>query len=229
MRRLTPSLMLAHYRVAHGLPGISINWGAWSEVGMAATLNKKQQERLQAQGIRMIAPDQGVQLLEQIMRHPQAQVAVIAADRRYWQTPDVDLPALLKNLVEARSADQQAEVVNGESARERILNAPSDARSQLLRDFLQQQIAAVVGSSVEALDTSVPIISLGIDSLMAVEIRNRVDKHLRLNMLVASILEGPSILQMAQTLGEQLGSENEPAMDMVAVSDGEVDWEEGEL
>lgn len=221
---------LAHYRVAHGLPGISINWGAWSEVGMAAALSEKQQERMQAQGIRMIAPEQGIQLLEEVMRQPQAQVAIIAADRRYWQNSDTTLPPLLKNLVETRPANQPAETVDRESARERILSAPVEERSQLLRDFLQQQIAAVVGASVEALDAAMPITSLGIDSLMAVEIRNRLDKNLRLSMTVASILEGPSILQMAQTLGEQLdGGNGAAAAEAVAVESSESDWEEGAL
>lgn len=215
---------LAHYRAARGLPGLSINWGAWSEVGMAATLSEKQQERLHAQGLRMIAPDQGVQVLEQLMRGLLAQVAVIPADRQYWNSPEVVQAAfpLLKSLVKAAPADADSEQVGSESIHQRILQAPVDERGNLLRDFLRRQIAAVIGMSADALDEALSITSLGIDSLMAVEIRNRLDKNLGLNMTVATILEGPSVLQMVDQLQGQL----EAAHDDAPAAD---DWEEGEL
>ncbi len=216
---------LAHYRTARGLPGLSINWGAWSEVGMAATLSEKQQERLQAQGMRMIAPDQGVQVLEQLMGASLAQVSVIPADRHYWYSPEVVQAAfpLLRNLVKAAPAAGDSEPTGGESTRERILQAPVEERGDLLRDFLRRQIAAVIGMPADSLDVVLPITSLGIDSLMAVEIRNRLDKNLGLSMTVATILDGPSILQMVDQLQGQL--EVPATADMSAADD----WEEGEL
>lgn len=225
---------LAHYRAAHGLPGLSINWGAWSEVGMAASLSHQQQERLQAQGMRLIAPEQGVHILGSLMRLPHVQALVIAADRRYWQTAEAFLgaPALLRNLLEAHIATETTPQANGQSARDNILSASPEARAALLRDFLQQQVAAVVGASVSHLDVAIPITSLGIDSLMAVEIRNRLDKHLHLNVTVAAILDGPSILQLTETLLRQFDSGSGAAVPETIgthTDDDQADWEEGVL
>ncbi len=55
---------LAYYRRARGLPAVSIAWGAWAQVGMAARMNVADQERLSRQGFGTIAPDEGAQIFE---------------------------------------------------------------------------------------------------------------------------------------------------------------------
>jgi hypothetical protein len=164
------------------------------------------------------------------MRRSQAQITVMAADKRYWQSSEAALsvPPLLRGLFTAQSSTTIEQPQNGQSARERLLNAPVEERAGLLRDLLHQQIAAVVGTSTDAVDIAIPITSLGIDSLMAVEIRNRLDKNLSLNVAVASILEGPSILQLVELLKGQLDGDHHTTMPE-AVAESAADWEEGAL
>jgi len=71
---------LAHYRRAQNLPGLSINWGAWSEVGSAAKMGIDAQ--LDAKGIGMIPPRLGLDALERLVSSPAVQVAVMPVD---WQ------------------------------------------------------------------------------------------------------------------------------------------------
>ena len=74
---------LAHHRHAQGLPGLSIDWGAWAEVGMAAQLVRTQRTQLAAQGMRAIAPAQGVAALAHLLGQPTPQVGVIPVN---WAT-----------------------------------------------------------------------------------------------------------------------------------------------
>ena len=53
---------LAHHRRARGLPGLTINWGLWAQVGLAA--QPEITGRLVQQGIQPFSPAQGMQLLE---------------------------------------------------------------------------------------------------------------------------------------------------------------------
>ncbi len=68
---------LAHYRQGQGMCALSINWGAWAEVGMAARTKDQSQRRWAGEGIRLIYPHEGVQILEQLLKQSSAQVAVL--------------------------------------------------------------------------------------------------------------------------------------------------------
>ena len=69
---------LAYYRQSQGLPAVSINWGAWSEVG--AAVGRGVTERIKAQGIGTIAPHQGIEITEELVRRGRPQVGVVPVD-----------------------------------------------------------------------------------------------------------------------------------------------------
>lgn len=70
---------LAHYRRSQGLPGLAINWGSWSEIGMVSRYPSavKWLERI---GIGSISPPRGLKLLEYLLSQPAPQVGVMAID-----------------------------------------------------------------------------------------------------------------------------------------------------
>src|SRR6185503_18135370 len=89
---------LVHYRRQLGLPALSINWGPWSEVGMAAA-DAKRGERVAQQGFGSIAPALGVKVLEQLLQQDKAQLAVVAIDlNRLRQTSSAVKMPLLSEL-----------------------------------------------------------------------------------------------------------------------------------
>ena len=86
---------LAHDRRRRGLAGTSINWGAWSGIGAVA--GSDLEARLAAQGVGMIAPEQGLAVLGQVLRADAAQVVVLPIDWEefnrqtdsHWYEPSV--------------------------------------------------------------------------------------------------------------------------------------------
>ncbi len=69
---------LAHHRRALKLPALSINWGSWDEVGMAARLKDSEGQRWSAAGIGWIGVDQGLATLERLILEDRVQAAVLA-------------------------------------------------------------------------------------------------------------------------------------------------------
>ena len=87
--------LLAHERRMRGLPGTSIDWGAWTEVG--AAVDRGVTDRLAAQGVGAVNPSQGLVALEHLLAEDRIQTAVVPIDwRRYVEKPGhAGLPAFL--------------------------------------------------------------------------------------------------------------------------------------
>ena len=85
---------LAHYRRAQGLQALSINWGPWAEVGMAAALEERTRQRQTERGFHFIEPTQGTRALGEVLERSYPQLAVLPLDwPRYleslgWRQPE---------------------------------------------------------------------------------------------------------------------------------------------
>jgi aryl carrier-like protein len=199
---------LAHHRQGLGLPGLSINWGAWSGVGAAAQRQVDQQ--MQVRGVDAIAPDQGLQVLSQLLTHSsEAQVGVIPIRwpqflSQGWTDTFFER---FQPLAPAASAIADAPV--GWQAR--LLNLPERQRLTFLTTALQQEVAKVLGRSASQLpDPQLGFFDMGMDSLMAVELKNRLDTQLGTTVSSTVIFEHPTIAALAKYLAEEVPQNQSP-------------------
>ncbi len=77
----------------------------------------------------------------------------------------------------------------------------------MLQSYLSEQVARVLGLSASRLDVEQPLSNLGLDSLMAVELKNRIAVDLGVNVPMVKFLQGPSVEQAATQLLDQLTAE----------------------
>jgi acyl transferase domain-containing protein/acyl carrier protein len=203
---------LAHYRRAQGLPGLSINWGAWAEAGMAASLSSREQQRLSALGIDPIAPKQGLQVLGQLLQQPTAQVGVMlvrwsqflqqftASSKRLLLS---ELAGQVRQQLEGkRSSDKQLEI--GNLIAEALLAAEPGERQHLLESYLQGEVARVLGLSTSKLNGQQSLNNLGLDSLMLLELKNRIEADLGVSVPMENFLQDPSVAQLATQILNQM-------------------------
>src|SRR5208283_2064684 len=101
----------------------------------------------------------------------------------------------------------QPRTVLPEERREALFAAEPAQRPQLLRSYLSEQVARVLGLSASKLDVEQPLSNLGLDSLMAVELKNRIAVDLGVNVPMVRFLEGPSVAQAAAQVLDQLTAE----------------------
>ena len=197
---------LAHCRRAQGLPALSINWGPWADLGFADTEGgRRLTKSLELLGIRSLPPDRALKLMERLLHEDATQVAAIPVNwHRYREhyAAGTEL-ALLSEIVNGEAAIL-SEKVHREAARKAILNVDPSQRGQLLQTYVSEQVARVLGLSARQLDVEQPLTNLGLDSLMAVELKNRISSDLGINVPMVKFLQGFSVAQAATQLLDQL-------------------------
>ena len=92
----------------------------------------------------------------------------------------------------------------GGAIRSQILQAAPDARAKLTEEFLAEQVAGVFGTDVSKISMDTPLNQLGLDSLMAIELMNRVESQLGISVPMGSVLNGPNVRELAVPILEAL-------------------------
>ena len=166
---------LAAHRRTRGLPGQAIAWGAWSGLGEAEEQRERIARQRSAFGGGWFTPQQGLRALDRLVRDDSATAAVMAMDWPVFAEAIESRPPLLEELL-AASAD--AEVDTASETHDlpgRVRAAPAAEREGLLVSFLQREVQAVLRLP-SAPAPEVGFFELGMDSLMAVELRNRLNR-----------------------------------------------------
>jgi acyl transferase domain-containing protein len=171
---------LAYHRRAQGLSALSIDWGPWLQVGAAA--DRAVGERVHLRGIASMTPEQGIDVLARVMaqREPMTQVGILPVDWRVFLT-QTDAPFFAEMRRAAASADVVAETAVSPAWRQQIEDTSPGKRPNLLLSFVREQALKVLGLAADfPLNPHQPLQELGLDSLMAVELRNLLGRGLGL-------------------------------------------------
>ncbi|NER24032.1 MAG: amino acid adenylation domain-containing protein [Symploca sp. SIO1C2] len=193
---------LAHYRQGIGLPGLSINWGPWAEGGMASRLQSQHLSRMKAQGITPITPEQGLQALAKLLRQKATQVGVLPIN---WSQFLEQLSGGIKiPLLEAFSLAQPTLKPKHYGLLEKLEGAKESDRQNSLVSHLQTEVAKVLGMTASQIDVQQYLNTMGLDSMMAVELRNRVQTDLGVDVPIVKFLEDISIVSLATEVNGQL-------------------------
>jgi acyl transferase domain-containing protein/acyl carrier protein len=206
---------LAHHRRAQGLPALSINWGPWAELGFAQTAGGRLlTKRLALLGIRSMPPKRALEVMDRLMREEVTQVVAIPVNwHKYHELyPAGTESALLSQLAHEEAAPLQA--LHPGEKRNAILHADPAHRVQLLQAYVAEQVARVLGLSAAQLDIQQPLTNLGLDSLMAVELKNRISADLGVNVPMVRFLQGFSVAQAATQLLDQITAEPTGPLDL---------------
>jgi acyl carrier protein len=195
---------LAHHRRALGLPGMSINWGPWAEVGLAAAQTNRG-NRLAARGLGSIQPEQGVEALARLWPQAAAQVGVMSLDLQRWfeYVPAAKQSRYFDELTLGQTSDKaKPEAINVRSA---LLDAePGRQRRTTLEEHLREQVARVLRLAPARIGLDRPLKTLGLDSLMALELRNRLETSLGLTLPATMVFNYPTIEVLTGYLAEKM-------------------------
>ncbi|MCB8984307.1 MAG: type I polyketide synthase [Ardenticatenaceae bacterium] len=191
---------LAQARKAAGLPALSINWGAWADVGMAAGVDARTRAQWQASGIELIPPQEGVALMFQLLPQPAAQVAVLPMNWARLGQQGGERPFLRKLLTVSASATAGG---REETILDQLAEAPASERLDLLQAYVQRQVAQVLGLS-QMPDPQQGLTDIGMDSLMAVELSNRLRAGIGQPLPTTLAFEYPTIRVLTRYLAEEV-------------------------
>jgi acyl transferase domain-containing protein/NADPH:quinone reductase-like Zn-dependent oxidoreductase len=184
----------AHYRKARGLPALSINWGAWPDGGMAANVEAQGKRRV-LPAIRPMPEQDCLAALSQAAAQGAAQLAIADVDWAKWENP----PRLLSGL--ARRAPAATPQTATDGILERLQKAPASNRRKVLLEYLREEALDVLGlGKSHFIDERQPLIRMGLDSLMAVEFRNRLVVALKRPLTATLLFDYPNLGRLADFL-----------------------------
>jgi len=199
---------LAHYRRACGLPALSINWGAWAEVGMASRLGGQAHRRWAAQGMEQIKPADGVRAMERLIERRLVQAAVLPISWQKINRPEPEeIQPLLRLLVkrEASRASSDQPSAGRVSFVDQLKQAPPEEQLKLLARRVTEEVNKVL--ALDASHTPNPkqgFTDIGLDSLMAVELSNRLQKELGRSLPSTLTFEYPTIEALTNYLATEV-------------------------
>ncbi len=189
-----------------GVRGISVNFGPWS-TGMA---DAESRARLEQRGVRTLSPSDALAGLADVVSAGAAQGVVARIDwarflplyqqagrRGFLAELERDVPAAVSAPVTASGKTQLVE---------RLTNAPVQQRKKLLTDYLRDAVAEVTRVDPAEIREDAGFFDLGMDSLMAVELRRRMEQGVGKEIPVTLVMDHPRLSDAADyLLGDVLG------------------------
>ncbi|MBN1489666.1 MAG: SDR family NAD(P)-dependent oxidoreductase [Phycisphaerae bacterium] len=200
---------LAHARRGRGRCGLSINWGPWAQTGAATKVGDDEVRKWKAQGFGTISIDNGVAAFDELLRSDPVQTAVLPVDWAQFvrHFPAGVEPRMFTDLVgQARQAIRHEKPTETYDAFRQKLASASDGeqRNVLLLGYVQEQTAKVLGLDLSrAPDPGQHLSELGLDSLMAVELKNSLERGVGHSLPTTLVFDYPTISELATYLSSQ--------------------------
>jgi len=198
---------LAYYRRGLGLPGLSVNWGPWDS-GMIAHLGL--QELYATRGIDLLPEQTGVHIFEHVLATAVTQQVVVSA---HWPTLIASypiVPRLIEQLGRLTEKDAEAGEKTSLTILERIAAAPPEEVAAVITDACAEIVGAVLRIKAVALPRTEPLIQVGLDSMIAVELRIRLEQAFGVAPKIVFLLQGADITGIADFIGAELAPANAP-------------------
>ncbi len=204
---------VAHYRRSHHLPALSIDWGAWSETGMA--VRHKVVERSAETGILGISTREGLSALETLLGDSGAQT--IVAPVNWAQYLANDIPPGQRKFLSGLQGPQKSQAATEKSPAKQESWLPrleSVAKSRW-KALLAQRIEEKIRLTLR-LDLTQPIIpgqplqELGLDSLLSIELRNALGVAVNRTLPATLLFNYPTLDALTDFLFRELGGDAVP-------------------
>ncbi len=198
---------LTSYRRANGLAASTINWGPWADVGMAAATESKG-EKLIVHGVRGIKPADGLGILKTIINEDRAGTCALDIDWVEYvdYISHVKVFKLFENLTDDLKTNSQKRVkMENDEASKKLNNALPEQRLEILLDIVQDVAKRVIGLD-QSLEIPVdkPLMDEGFDSLMAVEMRNRLDNAIGVKLPVTLLFDYPTLEKISDFMLQEM-------------------------
>ncbi len=207
-------------RQARGLPATGVNFGPWARGGMAAS--EAVRANISAQGLIPLEPSAALGALAQVVANGTAQATVIKAN---WQRAAKVLGSSRPPILDLVLPSAAGEITGDSELLRKLQEIPVAQRAGFITEFLQREVQGFLRLAQPPAATS-RFLDLGTDSLMAVELRNRLHSQFggAFTINATAVFDYPTIGGLAEYLADQLPeSDTQSASETGAASVGDIE------
>lgn len=192
-------------RRADFLPGLSINWGAWGELGTVVRLGIL--DRIRQQGVEGFDTATGLAVLDRLMASGEGSKVVTRMD---WNRmlPILQATAgaaMYEELRHSPAAARPAETAGNSRLAAELRALPMSGREERLRAYLKKEIAGFLRLEEDAIPEDVNLTSLGMDSLISLDLFQRISRDLKIRIAPHEVSATPTVQAMAARFARDLG------------------------
>ncbi len=197
---------LALQRKQTGLPAVSLSWGVWEDCGKTA---RTVIERFTQLGLKTIDFETGLQLFENLAVSSSPHIVVLPGNAEEWTRYCGAIrtsPLFSTFFGNSDEKTQTHSIMPVQEAGEiqSLQSHPFEQRIEIIEQYLQSTLSVILQVETEHLNSHISILALGLDSLMAIELKNKLEKNLGITIPIAKFLEGPSIRESAKWIATQI-------------------------
>lgn len=209
---------LARQRRAEGLPGLAVAWGAIGDAGYLARHAEVSESLARRLGRQSLSAREALQGLEKILQEGAADIAAASPiyARIDWRAAGSELPILSQSAfreIVAEAGSRGAEAEQQIDLRQMVEGMDLEAATELITGLLAEEVARILRLSDEEVEHDRPLSELGMDSLMALELRMAAEQRLKIEVPLMSLSDGATLGTIGQRLAARLisGSESDSA------------------
>lgn len=197
---------MAYYRRQLGMPALSINWGPWQGGGMASVDTLAWLTRM---GVEALQPDLAVAALGYLLGQDCVQTTVANVDWASFKTlyEARGQKALLEQIETQLQKEDPQVLLQRHELLQQLQEAPRSKYQELLITHLQKEVASVLGFEPSQLpNPQQGFFEMGMDSLMAVQLKSRLEASLGFSLPATLAFEHPTIKDLAKYLVKEVMS-----------------------
>ncbi|MEV6979497.1 KR domain-containing protein, partial [Kitasatospora sp. NPDC093806] len=201
---------LAQHRRAQGLPAHSLGWGLWdTSGGMTGRLGDAEQARLVQSGVRPLSPAEGLRLFDTAITSDRPHLVPMGLDRSRLRAGR-EVPVVLRGLVGATARPVSRAQAKSGAASTDLAGLAGPERVEALLRLVRSDVASILGyASADAVPADRGFLDLGLDSLMAVELRNQLGNAIGLRLPATLLFDYGTPAALVEYLAERLAPAEE--------------------
>ena len=193
----------ASWRRAAGLPALSVNWGTWAGSGMAARMSGADRRRLAESGLQPMDPARAIDALERAFATGAPQVAVVAIDWTQYLARYAAAPAFFSSVT--AMSPSGAATRREPSLIVQLAQVPDERRIAAVSDHVRRQVLAVLGAPATlAVRVDQGLRDVGLDSLMALELKDRLQVSVAQPLPATLVFDYPTIAAITDYLAREV-------------------------
>jgi acyl transferase domain-containing protein len=198
---------LAQERRGEGLPALSINWGPWADVGMAASLAPGHTTRLREHGVQALSVADGLAHLGRLLRADLPHAMVLDIDwQRYLEPKNGERRMPLFEAFRQSPTPTGAPPKDPSPLRSELRHVDVSQRAVVVSRHVHEQVCQVLGfDSGQPLSPTDLFFDMGLDSLMSIDLKNRLEALTGSSLRNTAALDHPSIALLSAHLLETMG------------------------